>query len=664
MTGAGFVLVLEGMEKPGNLGAVLRTADAAGVDAVIAADPATDLYNPNVVRASAGLVVHRPLGGGVRGQATRQWLRDRGLTIHIARPQVGAPSPWDVDLDLPTGIVVGGERAGVSAVWDGDRAVSIPMRGVRRQPQRSHRGGDHRLRVGPAAGRRGRPRLDRSPVHPARRGTLRRPSDRLGPTAARRPGPDRRRQADRGVLLMSDSGSESNEHRVGFLRRAARGASERVIDVIDPDTILSHVDINALLERIDINELLARADVDALVDRIDLNGLLDRIDVKALLERIDLNAVLDQVDVDALIDRIDVNRLVDQVDVAQLLAKIDVADVVDRIDVDGLVQRVDIPRVVDRIDVDEVLAKVDIDAVIDRIDVPAVVQRAGIPEIVAESTSHLTSSALDLFRRPVVGIDEIVFRGVNRLVRRDPTEFPPGPGPLVHWADEHGENDEGLRTGRYAGPVTRLLAVVIDVLLLTAGFTLGVAGVGFMLALITGGRVELAESGWVYGALSRRDGALLHVAVHRRVREDGGQGGHGQQGGQRRRFAGPAQPAAGGARPRLSGECPAVRHRAARHPVRTRAAGMARPQRRHRRGLRLGYPGRPHAVTARRLARASRKMSALSFRGRRLSGRGQVQAFPSTTSIPSSRSHHRHTTRSTEDDRISSSSTSRSPPRE
>ncbi len=124
----GFVLVVEGLEKPGNLGAVLRTADAAGVDAVIAADPVTDPYNPNVVRASQGSLFTVALAVAPAAE-TRRWLLDRGLTIHVARPQEGAPGPWEVDLTVPTAIVIGGERAGVSAVWDGDRSVTIPMRG-------------------------------------------------------------------------------------------------------------------------------------------------------------------------------------------------------------------------------------------------------------------------------------------------------------------------------------------------------------------------------------------------------------------------------------------------------------------------------------------------------------------------------------------------------
>jgi uncharacterized RDD family membrane protein YckC len=179
------------------------------------------------------------------------------------------------------------------------------------------------------------------------------------------------------------------------------------------------------------------------------------------MEVVDPDVVLDHVDVNALLERIDVNQLLD---------------------------RIDVERLIGRIDIDELLKRADIDALMERVDVKALVDRAGIPEIVAESTSHLTGSALDLFRRPIVGIDEITFRGLNRLIGRDPREFPTGPGALVNWVDEHTQ-DTGVRTGRYAGPITRLIAFVLDSLIVTTGFTLIVAGVTFLIGLVTGREV-------------------------------------------------------------------------------------------------------------------------------------------------------------------------------
>ena len=207
---------------------------------------------------------------------------------------------------------------------------------------------------------------------------------------------------------------ESEPERKGFFRRAARGASERMLEVVDPDMVLDHVDVNALLERINVN---------------------------------------------ALLDRIDVERLIG------------------------------------RIDIDELLKRADIDALMERVDVKALVDRAGIPEIVAESTSHLTMSALDLFRKPIVGIDEIVFRGLNKLIGRDPGEFPTGPGTLVNWVDEQTE-DTGIRTGRYAGPLTRFIAFVLDSLIVTTGFTVIVAGATYLVELVTSRQIEAGRGLW------------------------------------------------------------------------------------------------------------------------------------------------------------------------
>jgi len=212
----------------------------------------------------------------------------------------------------------------------------------------------------------------------------------------------------------------------GLLGRFAARANDRVFELIDPDAVLEHVDVNALLDRVDVNGML---------DRVDVNELLDRVDVNQLLDRVDVNALLDRADVDALLDR------------------------------------------------------ADIDALLEDVDVKALVDRAGIPEIVAESTGQLGSSALDLFRRPLVGLDEIVFRTLVRLIGRDPNLYPGGPQALVSWVDEKAEEGAGepdrlaLKTGRYAGPITRLVAFAADALFVTTGFTLVAAGLTFLIRL-------------------------------------------------------------------------------------------------------------------------------------------------------------------------------------
>ena len=124
------VLVIEGVEKPGNVGAVLRTADGAGVDAVIAASPTTDLFNPNAIRASAGTIFGLPLAAAPTGEVLA-WLRAHGLRIVTAR--VDAPARYtDADLSGPVAVVLGAEADGLTTAWDGDDIlpVHIPMAGA------------------------------------------------------------------------------------------------------------------------------------------------------------------------------------------------------------------------------------------------------------------------------------------------------------------------------------------------------------------------------------------------------------------------------------------------------------------------------------------------------------------------------------------------------
>lgn len=123
------VLVVEAIEKPGNLGAMLRTADAAGVDAVIIASATADPWNPNVVRASQGALFSLPLAAGGATDVAG-WLDERGLAVMGADPQPGAAAPWDLDLTGPTAVVIGSEHEGLSAVWRRSAAVAIPMLGT------------------------------------------------------------------------------------------------------------------------------------------------------------------------------------------------------------------------------------------------------------------------------------------------------------------------------------------------------------------------------------------------------------------------------------------------------------------------------------------------------------------------------------------------------
>ncbi|MBF6604315.1 MAG: RNA methyltransferase [Chloroflexi bacterium] len=124
------VAVVEGVEKPGNLGAILRSADGAGIDAVIAADPATDLVNPNTIRASIGTIFARPVVAATALE-TLAWLRDRGLRIVAARVD-GTADPWDTDLRGAVAVILGSESAGLTPTWHGADVVALrlPMRGA------------------------------------------------------------------------------------------------------------------------------------------------------------------------------------------------------------------------------------------------------------------------------------------------------------------------------------------------------------------------------------------------------------------------------------------------------------------------------------------------------------------------------------------------------
>jgi TrmH family RNA methyltransferase len=129
LPGDPLILVAEGLEKPGNLGALLRTADGAGADAVIICDPVTDLNNPNVIRASIGTLFYLPVAEATSEEAI-VFLKARGVKILSAVPDADEIYT-DVDLTGPVAIVVGAEDKGLSSRWknSADLNVKIPMLG-------------------------------------------------------------------------------------------------------------------------------------------------------------------------------------------------------------------------------------------------------------------------------------------------------------------------------------------------------------------------------------------------------------------------------------------------------------------------------------------------------------------------------------------------------
>ncbi|MDD3154571.1 MAG: RNA methyltransferase [Victivallaceae bacterium] len=125
----GLYLVAEAVEKPGNLGSMLRSADAAGVDGFILCDKRTDIYNPNVIRASTGALFSVPLAEA-DGAEAMAWLRSHGIRTLAATPHTDQKYT-DVDLTSAVAIVVGTEQVGLSDFWmdQSDLKVVIPMLG-------------------------------------------------------------------------------------------------------------------------------------------------------------------------------------------------------------------------------------------------------------------------------------------------------------------------------------------------------------------------------------------------------------------------------------------------------------------------------------------------------------------------------------------------------
>lgn len=124
-----FLIVLESVEKPGNLGAILRTADAAQADAIIICDPLTDVYNPNVIRSSVGCIFSVQTAICSSEEALF-WLQKNGIRSFAAELR-SADFYQNTDFSAPSAIVMGTEAEGLTDFWldNSDAHVKIPMRG-------------------------------------------------------------------------------------------------------------------------------------------------------------------------------------------------------------------------------------------------------------------------------------------------------------------------------------------------------------------------------------------------------------------------------------------------------------------------------------------------------------------------------------------------------
>ncbi len=122
------ILVAEGLEKPGNLGALMRTAEGAKVDALFLCKPTVDIYNPNVIRASQGALFSLPMAV-FSPEGLNHFLKERQIQIVATSPEAKEVY-WTADYTLPTAILVGNEHSGLSDFWSQNaRHVHIPMPG-------------------------------------------------------------------------------------------------------------------------------------------------------------------------------------------------------------------------------------------------------------------------------------------------------------------------------------------------------------------------------------------------------------------------------------------------------------------------------------------------------------------------------------------------------
>lgn len=198
---------------------------------------------------------------------------------------------------------------------------------------------------------------------------------------------------------------------------------------------------------------------------------VDAIDANELVETIDLDALLERIDINELLERIDMERLLERVDVERIIQRVDVDGIIGRVDIDGIVGRVDLNELMTRVDVDALVGRIDLDQLLLKVDLPALVARAGIQDIVAEASTGMAARMLDLVRRQLVGLDLIITRGIDKLMRRPLPELPSGPL---------------TPTGRPAGPVSRMLAFLVDAALVSVLFTMGVSLGRTLVELFTG----------------------------------------------------------------------------------------------------------------------------------------------------------------------------------
>ncbi len=178
------------------------------------------------------------------------------------------------------------------------------------------------------------------------------------------------------------------------------------------------------------------------------------------------------------VEAIDLDEVLGEIDLDHLLARIDLNALLDRVDVDALLRRVDVDALLDRIDVDDLL---------ERINIGDIVRRAQVDAIVSATAGGLGNRLLDLVRRQLVGLDTIITRLVDRVLRRRVDE------PVSR---------EGTFTGQIAGGASRLAGFLIDLGIISVTFTAVVAVTGFVISLFVGHTIQPQKGGGLWHILA------------------------------------------------------------------------------------------------------------------------------------------------------------------
>jgi len=152
--------------------------------------------------------------------------------------------------------------------------------------------------------------------------------------------------------------------------------------------------------------------------------------VESIAQRV-VGLVIEAIDVNALVAKVDMDALLANVDVDAIVSKVDVDGLIDRVDVEKIIERVDVEKIIQRVDVQQLIDRVDVQGIIERVDIDSLVEKTELGTIIAHSTSGVASEALDLVRAQGVGLDDFGARWVNRILRRDSTDWPKGPPALV-----------------------------------------------------------------------------------------------------------------------------------------------------------------------------------------------------------------------------------------